>query len=137
MIRRPPRSTLFPCTTLFRSSGTKPLADQWVPLGPHVTMRGQATARPRISGRCRAIAVSPDGSRIYAGTALGGTWFSSDGGEHWLPLDFHATTRSLKGVLGEANALAVGSIAVRFGAARNGADDQVYVGTGEQRFVRY
>src|SRR5260370_8856771 len=29
MIRRPPRSTLFPYTTLFRSSGTKIIARTW------------------------------------------------------------------------------------------------------------
>lgn len=112
-------------------------ADQWVPLGPHVTLRGQATRHPRISGRCRAIAVSPEGQRVYAGTAQGGTWFSGDGGEHWLPLDFHATTRKLDGELGEANALAVGSVAVRFGAAGDGSQDVVYVGTGEQKFIKY
>jgi len=98
-------------------------------------VRGQADYNPRISGRCRAIAVSPDGRRIYAGSAQGGTWFSADAGEHWLALDFYATTRKLDGVLGEANALAVGSIAVRFGAAADGADDDVYVGTGESKFA--
>src|SRR5256885_13260356 len=29
MIRRPPRSTLFPYTTLFRSGGARSLADRW------------------------------------------------------------------------------------------------------------
>src|SRR5256885_10570950 len=33
MIRRPPRSTLFPYTTLFRS-GSGPLEDRFGPLGP-------------------------------------------------------------------------------------------------------
>jgi hypothetical protein len=111
--------------------------DQWVSLGPTVTLRGGATLRPRIAGRCRAIAVSQDGRRIYAGTAQGGTWFSGDGGEHWLPLDFFATTPKLDGSLGEATALAVGSIAVRFGGAADGSQDDVYVGTGEQRFNQY
>src|SRR6266436_2260476 len=37
MIRLPPRSTLFPYTTLFRSNrpGTRPLI--WIPYGPHST----------------------------------------------------------------------------------------------------
>src|SRR5438034_2562492 len=30
MIRRPPRSTLFPYTTLFRSSGSKPMNDHQI-----------------------------------------------------------------------------------------------------------
>jgi hypothetical protein len=107
--------------------------DLWVPLGPSVTLRGQADRGPRISGRVRAIAVSNDGQRIYAGSAQGGVWFSDDGGERWLALDFYATTRTPSGQLGEANALAVGSVAVFFGAASNGDDDDVYVGTGEQR----
>src|SRR2546421_5077699 len=34
MIRRPPRSTLFPYTTLFRSAHLKFKADQWQALGP-------------------------------------------------------------------------------------------------------
>src|SRR3712207_7636395 len=41
MIRRPPRSTLFPYTTLFRSSGRRPV----VPLAP--MLRSE-----RGSGRC-------------------------------------------------------------------------------------
>src|SRR2546426_7594780 len=38
MIRRPPRSTLFPYTTLFRSSGTQP--------GAVFCLRGKGLARP-------------------------------------------------------------------------------------------
>src|SRR5829696_7214582 len=45
--------------------------NQWVPLGPSDTVRGQADLRPRIAGRIRAIAVSEDGRRIYVGTAQG------------------------------------------------------------------
>src|SRR5688572_32135609 len=30
MTRRPPRSTLFPYTTLFRSVGARPVADDWM-----------------------------------------------------------------------------------------------------------
>src|SRR2546429_7075868 len=33
MIRRPPRSTLFPYTTLFRSSGKRTMKRSWVSLG--------------------------------------------------------------------------------------------------------
>jgi hypothetical protein len=106
---------------------------QWVPIGPSVAVRGQAEVRPRISGRVRAFDVSTDGKRVYAGTAQGGLWYSSDSGEHWLPLDFYATTPKLDGELGEANALAVGSVAVKFGTATDGTQDIVFVGTGEQK----
>ena len=77
--------------------------------------------------------MSNDGQRIYAGSAQGGVWFSDDGGERWLPLDFYASTKTLEGPLGEANALAVGSLGVRFGSAPDGSDDDVFVGTGERR----
>src|SRR5260370_26641846 len=56
MIRRPPRSTLFPYTTLFRSvpvvadggrpGGGQPVADRWRALVPFVGWwRGHATCR--------------------------------------------------------------------------------------------
>src|SRR2546430_12039884 len=43
MIRRPPRSTLFPYTTLFRSQGTR--ADAAGALDLHVALVGQKRAR--------------------------------------------------------------------------------------------
>src|SRR2546422_2281694 len=47
MIRRPPRSTLFPYTTLFRSWGAHP---------PHPGLRGSGSARepPSFANGCRA-----------------------------------------------------------------------------------
>src|SRR2546429_3459660 len=39
MIRRPPRSTLFPYTTLFRSGGQKHRRHLWIRLGPPAEMR--------------------------------------------------------------------------------------------------
>src|SRR3712207_8087287 len=39
MIRRPPRSTLFPYTTLFRSTGTVMAAPQWGAEGVVMTVR--------------------------------------------------------------------------------------------------
>src|SRR3712207_7740412 len=52
MIRRPPRSTLFPYTTLFRSVLAQPRALQLAPLRPgrecvppHLTRRGELLAR--------------------------------------------------------------------------------------------
>src|SRR2546422_1531309 len=43
MIRRPPRSTLFPYTTLFRSRGVSPRRDHALP--------GRTPARPPSAGR--------------------------------------------------------------------------------------
>src|SRR2546425_4813451 len=40
MIRRPPRSTLFPYTTLFRSRGNRGLADLTTPSAPLRWLRG-------------------------------------------------------------------------------------------------
>ena len=47
-------------------------SDEWVALGPSVVLDGQADLHPRMSSRVRSIAVSDDGQRMYAGTALGG-----------------------------------------------------------------
>src|SRR6266436_773109 len=61
-------------------------ANLWVPIGPSAIMNGQAGDRPRVAGRVRDIAVSPDGQRAYAAAANGGVWFSKDGGDTWSPL---------------------------------------------------
>src|SRR5258705_8187703 len=58
MIRRPPRSTLFPYTTLFRSSMTAPIASGWsgcrVGLAP-TGKRRLCTAH--VESRCGAVAL--------------------------------------------------------------------------------
>src|SRR3712207_7094544 len=43
MIRRPPRSTLFPYTTLFRSSESASSADMKPPSGPRISSRAQSS----------------------------------------------------------------------------------------------
>jgi hypothetical protein len=107
----------------------------WISLGPVAVLGGQADTRPRVSGRVRALAVAPDGQRAYAGTANGGVWYSDDAGASWLPVGLFATERrgATKGATGAAGAegFAVGGLAVRFGAAADGSDDDVIVGTGE------
>src|SRR3989442_8813468 len=62
MIRRPPRSTLFPYTTLFRSASTEPVlliigspmgADGFTTLAGHFADRTVVTYDPRSAGRDR------------------------------------------------------------------------------------
>src|SRR3712207_7006273 len=64
MIRRPPRSTLFPYTTLFRSPGTTQL------YGSGATgRRGPDTTRrrgPGVTGRC-----DPSATQLYGSGATG------------------------------------------------------------------
>jgi Domain of unknown function (DUF1906) len=106
-----------------------PPPDTWVPVGPAVTLRGDAHGRPRVSGRFTALAVHPSGQRVYAGSALGGLWYSDDGGGRWMALDFCSSTRNAAGVRLFADAMVVGAIAVEWGATA--AADVVYVGAGE------
>ena len=113
--------------------GDAPAGNQnlWFPIGPSVMTNGQAGGNPNVAGRIRDVQIEPvDGRRIYAASAGGGAWFSSDRGETWSPLDdFQASDRSDVGNL--ASALACGAIYARFGADADGSKDVVWVGTGE------
>lgn len=100
----------------------------WTTIGPSVVANGQATTHPPVGGRIEAIAIGPAGTRVYAGSANGGVWFSSDSGATWSPLDEYAVSPSYTSRL-EADSLSVGSLAVRFGVSS--ATDQIFVGTGE------
>ncbi|HEY7487645.1 MAG TPA: hypothetical protein VH912_24540 [Streptosporangiaceae bacterium] len=105
-------------------------ADMWVPVGPTSVLRGQTQFTPRVSGRIRDIAVSDDGERVYAATANGGVWYSSDAGTSWLPVGAWATAVLPELTMG-ATPLTCGCLLVDFGADAGGADDDVFVGTGE------
>jgi hypothetical protein len=91
-----------------------PAADQWVAAGPAVTLNGAPAGQPRVTGTVTCLQVSPDGLRVYAGTALGGIWYSGDGGVHWRSLDFYATVKDGSGNLVHSDTAPVGAIAVRF-----------------------
>src|SRR3712207_8249745 len=51
MIRRPPRSTLFPYTTLFRSARPRPPAVGGDVRAPQQAARGRAAGRPAAAAR--------------------------------------------------------------------------------------
>jgi hypothetical protein len=125
-----------------RTAEDPPVGDDslWVPVGPAAVLRGQPETEPRVSGRVRALAVHPDGRRVYAGTANGGVWYSDDAGASWLPVAMFATKHSAetKAATGAAGAegLTVGALAVRFGDAADGSGDDVLVGTGEPVYIQ-
>src|SRR5260221_10751173 len=60
MIRRPPRSTLFPYTTLFRSILVAPDA----PRQRQVALFGEC--RTRADGTCKVLGITPGEYHIYA-----------------------------------------------------------------------
>jgi hypothetical protein len=113
--------------------GDAPAGNQnlWFPIGPSVMTNGQAGGNPNVAGRIRDVQIEPtNGLRIYAASGTGGAWFSADRGETWVPLDdFQASDRTDVGNV--ASALACGAVYVKFGAAADGSQDEVWVGTGE------
>ena len=132
---RPRRVKVEATGTVVRNNqpdGTDAAADQWVPLGPAAVVRGTGFGQPTASGRVRAIAASDDGQRAYIGAALGGVWYTDDGGATWLCLDTYASTPDLSGTLHEADALAIGALAVQFDPSGDASKDIVYAATGEQ-----
>ncbi len=106
-------------------------ANLWVPIGPSIVLQGQAGSRPRVAGRVRDLAVSDDGMRVYAATANGGVWYSSDGGTTWSPLGNWVPTPTAVPIDRPAQPLTCGCLLVKFGGAADGSADDVYVGTGE------
>ena len=103
-----------------------PPANNWIPIGPSVLRRGQGGTRPSTSGRTPGIAISPNGERVYIGSANGGVWRTQDSGETWEPLmnafDLNPTHRA-------SDSLACGAVALVAGATPD--QDRIYVGSGE------
>jgi len=107
-------------------------ADLWVPIGPSTVIAGQGGSRPRVAGRVRDLAVSPDGKRAYAAAANGGVWYTGDAGITWSPLGNWVPTPTTVPIDRPAHVLACGCLLVDFGHNfADGSDDDVYVGTGE------
>ena len=67
MIRRPPRSTLFPYTTLFRSSESTGAAGNWLEVGLDTFAPGTLIT-----------AVLPDGRELVRETFAGSSYLSSE-----------------------------------------------------------
>ena len=119
-----------------------PPRNNWVPIGPSAVRKGQAVVEPVVSGRVQGIQVSPNGRRIYVGTANGGVWRSEDQGNSWISLmDSFDTDVVLPspnpdpvfGNQGRADSLSCGAIEVVFRASPK--DDIIFVGTGEPHFA--
>ena len=90
-----------------------PVGVAWTSLGPR-PITGLSTYG-NSAGRVTALAAKPSGSIVYAGTADGGVWRSTDGGANW------STTTD-----GQVT-LAIGAIAVDWTTS----PETVYAGTGE------
>ena len=89
---------------------------RWENIGP-APMRGSLMGKQKIdvSGRVLDIIIDPRNSNVvYVGTAQGGVWKSSDGGQSWAPLTDNQPS------------LAIGALALD-----SNNPDVVYVGTGE------
>ncbi len=102
-------------------------AGRWVPIGPSVVRFGQATSRPRVTGRINDLAVSTNGLRAYAASGNGGLWYTEDAGSTWAPVGGWVMRSRTAG--GRTNALTIGCVEVVFGV--DAAHDLVIVGTGE------
>jgi hypothetical protein len=103
-------------------------ADLWLPIGPATVLRGQASGRPRVLGRIRALAVHPLGERVYAASAGGGVWYSGDGGATWAAVGGFAPTPGLTAPT-VAHRHSCGAVVVDWGPTLD--LDEVFVGTGE------
>jgi hypothetical protein len=100
-----------------------PGANNWIPIGPSVVRKGQASGNPPISGRVTRIAIAPGENRVYVATADGGAWRSDDAGASWRS--------TMDGFDIDPTAFATTSSACGAIAIDPADPDRVYVGTGE------
>ena len=116
-----------------RAADRAPLGqdDLWVPVGPSLALKGQGHGRPRVAGRVRDLAVSPNGKRAYAATANGGVWFTPDSGTSWHPVSNWLPTPGEPSTRVARTALTCGCLHVLFGVGDDQDRDEVFVGTGE------
>ena len=107
------------------------LEDLWLPIGPTGVHGGQNAENADITGRVRQVAVSPSGRRVYAATAGGGVWYSSDEGSTWTSLGGWVTAADEAHFDFSGNSLTCGSLVVDWDPLDPAENDTVYVGTGE------
>ena len=93
--------------------------------------KGRDRGRPRVAGRVRDLAVSPNGKRAYAATANGGLWFTFDFGATWHPVSNWLPTPGEPSTRVARTALSCGCLHVQFGDGDDQDLDEVCVGTGE------
>src|SRR5687767_718855 len=109
MIRRPPRSTLFPYTTLFRSHDRAPAGARdragWTP--PRIESAGDAESRLRCRS-CGGRTRTHVGARLRARHAVQSRAarrprFSARGrrGTGWQPVSFEQRLKRLEEIVGE------------------------------------
>ncbi len=114
-----------PAGATTREAAAPPPANNWIPIGPSVVRKGQASNRPAVSGRVTGIALAAlaGGTRVYLASANGGVWRSDDNGLNWISTmdawDLNPTTET-------SDSLACGAVAI---SPTN--PDRVYVGSGE------
>jgi len=100
-----------------------PGARNWVPLGPSVVLDGQTVGNQPVGGRVARLAVAPGGNVLYAASANGGVFRSTDGGTSWRAMmdrfDLNPTAFA-------SASLVCGAVAIDAGDP-----NRVYVGTGE------
>ncbi|MFL6211719.1 MAG: hypothetical protein ACJ74W_22925 [Pyrinomonadaceae bacterium] len=101
----------------------------WFPIGPAAITGGQTYGggRVEVSGRSTAIAVNPaNANDVWLGTALGGVWHSTDGGQKWKPLSDQEAS------------LSIGALALDIpgGCANAETCGTIYAGTGENAIRR-
>jgi hypothetical protein len=82
---------------------------RWFSVGPY----GEPGGNPSV-GRVNTLAFDPPGATLYAGSALGGAFVSTDLAQSWTAMTDHKALPTL----------GIGSLAV-------GADGSVYAGTGD------
>ena len=105
----------------------------WIPRGPS-ELRWSGKKGSPYGGRTRDIQISPISGtnwRVYAAAADGGVWrrlHTSSGPQAWTALGDYSRSAAPRN---DANALSCGALAVQFGAAADGSEDVIVVGTGE------
>jgi hypothetical protein len=114
-------------TTTFSFVYNGPSTSSWSAQGPGpISTAGQGVQYPNVSGEVTATVVDPrdpSGNTLYIGSANGGVWRTTDGGNDWTPLTDHVTD-----ALGNPVAVPIGSLALGVTSGTN--TGVLYAGLG-------